>query len=232
MDVRQAKEFTVARLRTGFNLMEFILRPTDWTSVIRPELPFGSLANEAFVRDLNESKTYLEFGSGSSTLAASVSATSRVVSVESDLRFMNAVRTQVEGVQNVQSKFDFLHVDIGLTGPWGVPVFKSQFWRMRRLWPNYSEAPWNEVGPEFRADFVLVDGRFRVACALAVCIHQADYEWKMLVDDFIDRPEYFPIKEFADLVEMRGRMAVFAPSSRLDLKTAAAALRHFQLDWR
>ncbi len=204
----------------------------DWNEIIQPELPFGPEASREFLQDLNNSSSYLEFGSGASTLVASESNVKRIVSVESDMDFLAAVRAQIAAQQDVNTEIDYLYADIGLTGPWGVPLFKSRLWRMRKLWPNYSLAPWIELGSDFRADLILVDGRFRVACALAAIINQADSNWKLLVDDFAERREYFPIKDFADLVEVRGRMAVFRPKNDLNIKSAKLALQYFQSDWR
>lgn len=221
-----------SRLSAGREIVSFYLNRPDWNEVIRPELPFGAVANGEFVQDLNNSSSYLEFGSGASTLVASESNVKRIVSIESDRDFLAAVRVQIAAQQDVNTEIDYLYADIGPTGPWGVPLFKSRLWRMRERWPNYSLVPWIELGSDFRADLVLVDGRFRVACALAVIINQADSNWKLLVDDFAERPEYFPIKDFSELVEMRGRMAVFKPRVGLNVRSAKLALQYFQRDWR
>jgi len=221
-----------SRLRAGRETVDFFRRTPDWEGIIRPELSFGEEANSKFVGDINSSEIYLEFGSGASTLIASQSAVKRVVSVESDFRFMSAVRSRIASSNGGREDFEFLYVNIGKTGPWGVPIFKSRVWRRRQLWPDYPVAPWVDLGADFRADLVLVDGRFRVACALAVIAFQHDSSWRMLVDDFAERSEYFPIKDFANLKEMRGRMAVFEPKKDLDVMEAQSALRYFQSDWR
>ena len=221
-----------SRLRAGRETVDFFCRTPDWDEIIRPELSFGEKTNSKFVSDINSSEIYLEFGSGASTLIASQSAVKRVVSVESDFRFMSAVRSRIDSSNGGPTDFDFLYVDIGTTGPWGAPILKSRVWRRRQLWPAYPVAPWVNLGAGFRADLVLVDGRFRVACALAVITFQQDSSWKLLVDDFAERSEYFPIKDFANLKEMRGRMAVFEPKKDLDVMEAQSALRYFQSDWR
>ena len=93
-------------------------------------------------------------------------------------------------------------------------------------------APWNLVGPDYRADAILVDGRFRVACALAVVLRQPDSEWHMLVDDYEGRIHYEAIEEFAQLQGRHGRMALFEPKSRVDSQSLQQALQHFISDWR
>jgi len=221
-----------SRLRSGRGTVEFLYRKPTWDAIIRPELSFGIEANRDFINDVNLSDTYLEFGSGASTLIAGESAAKHVVSVESDSCFMEAVQARISPSAIEKTEFDFIYVDIGKTGPWGAPILKSRVWRRRERWPAYCIAPWSDLGADFRADLVLVDGRFRVACALEVIIKQHDSSWKLLVDDFEGRPEYSPIEDFADLKEMRGRMAVFSPKRNLDVSEAQSALRHFQSDWR
>ena len=210
----------------------FHLTPPDWDELFIDELPFGSDANSAFLADLSRCGTYLEHGSGASTLAA-VRAGRQLATVESDSRFLAFVeRRCVEMDPGPPVTRTFIHADVGMTGPWGVPVFKSGVWGRRSHWREYPLAPWKILGDHFRADLVLVDGRFRVACALAVVTKQADSNWTLLVDDYAERPEYASVARFARLIEMRGRMAVFIPDPEVDLRQAESALHHSFSDWR
>jgi len=206
----------------------FQLRRPKWDSVISDELPFDLDATLLFESELRRACSYLEYGAGSSTLSA-VARVPRVVSVESDHAFMTAVQRRCDGCH---AAADLIYVDIGATGPWGTPVFKSRIWRQSNRWNAYPLAPWQRLGDDYRADLILIDGRFRVACALATISRQPDTQWSMLVDDYVDRPEYHILERFARLVEVRGRMAAFAPSPALDPAAAEDARRRFMVDWR
>ena len=52
-------------------------------------------------------------------------------------------------------------VDIGPTRKWGHPLGDES----KARWPQYAQAVWQAALPQ-PVDFVLIDGRFRVACAL------------------------------------------------------------------
>ena len=217
-----------SRLSAGKQSLRYFLSKPDWRAAISEETPFGSPADEFFRTALADCTTYLEFGAGSSTLVAS-SLAAHLVSVESDPDFLGAVQSLCA---DRGSRMDFIHADIGLTGPWGAPFRKSRVWRQVRRWATYPLAPWNRLGSDFRADLVLVDGRFRVASALAVVARQADSQWTMLVDDYVGRPEYSILEEFATLQQYQGRMAVFGPMAGLDLRLAERTLRDYVQDWR
>jgi hypothetical protein len=210
---------------------KFHLRPPVWDEVLGEELPFGADGEATFDSLIAGCSQYLEYGSGSSTFAV-VRAGKRVVTVESDPRFLAAVERRCGKIQDGSAgpSMTFIHGDIGHTGPWGKPVMP---WRSRPdAWRRYPLAPWAVLGPEFRADAVLVDGRFRVACALAVILQQPDTQWTMLVDDYVGRPEYEPITDYATLVGLHGRMAEFHPAERTSRAAVESAFEHFVSDWR
>ena len=211
--------------------LRFRLKPPVWDDVLSDELPFGTHGEAAFGLLVAGCTQYLEYGSGSSTFAV-VRAGTRVVTVESDPRFLAAVERRCEKIQDgsVGPSMTFIHGDIGRTGPWGKPVMP---WRSRPdAWRRYPLAPWAVLGSDFRADAVLVDGRFRVACALAVILHQPDTQWTMLVDDYVGRPEYEPITDYATLVGLHGRMAEFRPAESASRAAVESAFEHFVSDWR
>jgi archaellum component FlaC len=76
---------------------------------------------------------------------------------------------------------------------------------------KYSDFP-EEIGSRFPLpDLVLVDGRFRVACALkALRALQDQTDWLLLVDDYVNRSKYHELPEFGVLQGYVGRMAVFS----------------------
>ncbi len=207
--------------------LEFHLNPPVWDEVLTDRLPFGDQGNEIFRGVLSRSESYLEFGAGSSTIMAT-SMCKQVTTVESDFRFLEAVERKCATFEG--SELNLLHADIGRTGPWGKPLFPAL--PRSRTWRSYPETPWSRLGTDFRADAILIDGRFRVACALAVVLHQPDLEWIMLFDDYADRRHYAPITEFAALRGMHGRMAEFGPLPKISRDGLARAFEHHVSDWR
>ena len=86
---------------------------------------------------LDKSQTYLEFGSGDSTLyACSLPLLNSICSVESSKKFIQEyllVNSDIKKSLN-KGKLLFDLVDIGETGVWGHPV-SDEF---KHLWPHYS----------------------------------------------------------------------------------------------
>jgi hypothetical protein len=84
-------------------------------------------------------------------------------------------------------------------------------------------------GGEFY-DLVLIDGRFRVACALRTISEavKRNTSIRILVDDYLDelepRPHYHVIEQYAPMTSSAGRMAVFdiTPETLLRVPDEAA----------
>lgn len=87
---------------------------------------------------MHNSRHYLEFGSGDSTIFAScVPTITKIDSVESSKDFVNRILRKNPAINNAESmgKLEFHNIDIGVTGNFGYPVDESK----RNLWPNYSQ---------------------------------------------------------------------------------------------
>lgn len=101
-------------------------------------------------------------------------------------------------------------------------------------WSRYPSAPWSIVGELglVTPNFVLVDGRFRVASALASLRATAgDDQARIMVDDYTIRPEYWVLEALGEVVEVRGHAAIFRPAEEEDPRLLAAQ-REFESDWR
>ena len=158
---------------------------------------------------LGEARCYLEYGSGGSTLLAVARGVADIVTVESDRLWLDAVRTAL-GDRLRAGHHHLLHADIGPTAQFGVPISE----RAWRRWPGYALDAWalcRERGLE--PDIVLVDGRFRAACALATLIH-ARPGTRMLFDDYAGRPAYHVAARFAEPPRMIDRLALFTVPDR------------------
>jgi hypothetical protein len=163
----------------------------------------------AFEAALEACSAYLEFGSGGSSIWAARSG-KPFVTVESDGQFLKLVAEKANRVAP-DHRGTFLHADIGLVERWGYPVDTDKTAEHLALWRRYPERPWGVVAETVTPDLILIDGRFRVACALATIDRLDGGDWVMLVDDYVDRPHYRPIEAFGTLAATHGRMAEFRP---------------------
>lgn len=175
---------------------------------VASEPHFDSESNRVFPCLLEQAKVYLEWGMGGSTCLAAKLAKPGI-SVESDRYYAKAVARKIG---NQRSPLCLLPVNIGPTREWGRPVFTKPTLRRIKRWKQYVLAPFRrfeELG--LFPDLVLIDGRFRVACALQTVKEAAKRKARatILVDDYESRADYKVIENFVPLSRMQGRMAVF-----------------------
>jgi hypothetical protein len=174
------------------------------------------------------SKLYLEYGSGGSAVAAA-KLNVDFVSVESDLQFLNTVEDKIRATGNYRPKGQtYHHADIGHTGAWGYPLGEVTAQR-REMFRRYSDPPAHCFARGILPDLVLVDGRFRVACALkSLRMLQDQSGWSIVVDDYIERPQYHVIADFAELDRYVGRLAVFTAAKDVRPELLASAINSFE----
>jgi len=152
--------------------------------------------------ELARAKFYLEFGSGGSTILADKMGV-ETLSVEGDPVYAKAVRKGLTG-----NTVRLITPRIGPTGVWGYPLLNHPRWLSQRLRRRYVAAPFRE---KRFPDLILVDGRFRVACALESA-RQANLRGvtaNLIIDDYEGRPHYHVVEEFLGRPEMVGRAALF-----------------------
>lgn len=154
-----------------------------------------------FKYELSRATGYVEYGSGATTVIAD-RAGIPAVSVESDPYYSRAVATRLTG------SIDQVVVNLGITGPWGTPLRSTAHKGLR-----YVEAPF---GRGFFPDFILVDGRYRAACALNAANEATAHNRSatMMFDDYANRPWYHFIEEHMGAPELVGRAAIFKLGSR------------------
>ena len=161
---------------------------------------------------LKSTRLYLEFGSGGSTLLANRLGIPSIT-VESDRFYAAAVRRALPSPE----KAKILTPDMGLTGPWGMPIFSRE-----RKGPRYVGAPFGLLGDRF-PDLIFVDGRYRVACVLESARQAAAAKATatVLLDDYVGRSSYHVLERHLGKAELIGRAAAFvigqASVSRDDL---------------
>jgi hypothetical protein len=214
-----------------WHLIEFLYRQRFSKPRISDTPTFDAESERYFASRMPEARIYLEYGSGGSTIVAAKSRV-RFKTVDSDPFFLRAVEKKIT-TELGSPDGDFIHCDIGMTQLWGVPIFKRLSPARRNRWKRYPLAPWLDHDASFLPDLVLIDGRFRVACALATIKHLTDkVSFEILVDDYAPRPEYRAIEKYAELSSMQGRMAVFKPKPAGNLDNIDRAIETFSLDYR
>jgi hypothetical protein len=195
-----------------------------------PDTPhFDTPGSTYFLERISQSNFFLEYGCGGSTIAAA-RLRKRFISVESDRLFFNATRSKLTSeFGSISGRL--IHANIGMTGGWGYPLFKHQTPRRLKRWANYATIPWAYIEPGRAPDLILIDGRFRVHCALYSIKQMQNRTFEILIDDYADRPYYHEVEKFARLEAMRGRMAVFKPTE-IDANALAASIEIFSRDFR
>jgi hypothetical protein len=203
--------------------------------IICPARPhFESEAcTEYFEKQLREATTYLEYGSGGSTILAAELG-KRVYSVDSDRVFITRVREALgRHVPDRASNVSLLYANIGFTREWGQPVFRTPTTARLARWRLYSERPWASLKQAGHVpDLVLIDGRFRVRCALQSLQQLMNRpNARLIVDDYVGRDWYLEIGRFGEMVDVVGRMAVFRPKV-VDPGEIENSIQHYAADWR
>lgn len=151
-----------------------------------------------FKAELAKASRYVEFGSGGTTVLADKSGIPSI-SVESDRFYARAVASRLNGAVVRQ-----IVVDLGLTSEWGAPLLNTPA-KGRR----YVTAPFGST--ELFPDFILVDGRYRVACALesARRAYKAGKSAVLMFDDYTLRPHYHSVETTLGKPKTYGRTAIF-----------------------
>ena len=175
---------------------------------------------------LSKATSLVEFGSGGSTqLAAQSPSLRRIWSVESDPAWIVKLRglpdvSHAEGAGRLR----FVHADIGRTGEYGMPLDASA----QARWPAYYEAVWTDPAT-VEADIVLVDGRFRVACALEALARCRPHTI-LLFHDFWNRTPYHPVLAFTDWLGSCDSLAILRRKAVIDPAHFESVRRLYRLN--
>lgn len=166
-------------------------------------------ATQLFTELLAECTAYLEFGSGGSTVLAD-KLNKKTLTVESDRYYANVVRNSLRK----PSQVEIMDINIGLTGPWSYPIFDWPTARRIRRWSLYVRKPFEVLESQgWFPDLVLLDGRFRRACALetARIALEGGRTLKLMFDDYysVDRAHYHEVERWLGKPQCAGRAALF-----------------------
>ena len=176
-----------------------------------------------FFSYLDLSENYLEFGCGDSTLySVKRQNIKRIDSVESSEAYIDENLKIKPEVKNAitDGRLNFHIIDIGETEMWGNPINENK----KHLWPNYSLSIF--VQP-CDYDLVLIDGRFRVSCALNTILNTSK-NTIILFHDFWHRLEYHVILPFVNVVNRADSLAVFSKKEHLNMEKILSLIKKYQ----
>ena len=168
----------------------------------RPVLTMPPAETAALIAAYQAAAVILEYGTGGSTVVAADLPGRDVFSVESAAPWLKMMEGWFAD-HPAKARLRLHHGNIGRTRAWGYPVDN----RLAGRWASYPNSVWD------RADFVhpevvLIDGRFRLACALTT-LFRITQPVVVLIDDYVGRPGYAQIETLVGAPQMFGRMASF-----------------------
>ncbi len=168
----------------------------------KPELRFPRAEADWLRQIYGSAQVILEYGSGGSTVLAAELPGRAIFSVESDAAAADKLEAWFDA-HPPHADVTIHRAPIGPTQAQGMP-------ETDRGWRKYHRYPlsiWDRL--DFRhPDTVLIDGRFRPACLLAV-LYRASRPVTVLFDDYTGRDAYHEVEKFVVPAEIRGRMARF-----------------------
>lgn len=167
---------------------------------------------------------YFEFGSGGSTeWAAKAKNLKHIHSVDSDPRFISALRKR-DAVHEAEmdGRLVFEHVDIGTTGPWGFPTDNSSIGK----WHAYSDSI--NAASEGKWDLILVDGRFRTSCFLKSLLKAPCAT--VMVHDYPNHPGYHDheVGQFVRKISSADRLYAFQLREDADVQRMHQWAEHYE----
>jgi hypothetical protein len=168
----------------------------------------------------------VEFGCGASTVLLLRNGIGVLDSVDSQPAWVRRVSDEPDTAEALRTGRLRMHcVDIGPTRKWGHPLDDES----KARWPQYAQAVWQVALPT-PVDFVLIDGRFRVACALMALL-KARPDARVAFHDFWTRLKaYGAILPFFDVVGRAGSLAILAPRQDLAQARIETLLPHYLSD--
>lgn len=162
---------------------------------------------------VRESSHYLEFGMGGSTLRALRKSKAMVWTVESSQAWIDHMRNYLVIKRFENTRLQIFQVNIGPVGSWGYPIsdaFKDKY-------ESYSSNVFNFIDNKL-VDLALIDGRFRVACALKTIMEcHENARVRILVHDFWERPQYHVLLKYLTPIKRVDSIGLFSIKQGVDM---------------
>ena len=160
----------------------------------------GLLDMMVFLSYLTKNTTFFEFASGCSTIIAKY-FTKKAYAVEGNIKWYNI------GVEN-GLKDILLFKDLKCDGTGPLLSYPGKHSTLND-WKNFFQA----YKKEYEADVILIDGRFRVACALDI-FDKIKNDTAVLLHE-CKRKEYSIIKNYYNLIYQGGSLCVYIKKSNI-----------------
>lgn len=199
------------------------------------ELKFLLTDNEIneFSNAVRNCSLYLEFGAGGSTYYVLKNTKSVVISVESDLNWINYLRRNLF-IQSMEifNRLKFYYVNIGNIYSLGYP------YKFSHIYDNQYKDYYSEVFSIFsqqsnQIDVVFVDGRFRVACVLNTILHLSkNKNLTIMIHDFFDREYYHTVLNFLELIKQTDNLGIFKIKDNVNFEEVKELLKKYYYDFR
>lgn len=159
---------------------------------------------EFFLKLIDDTKVYGEYGVGFSTIFANKYKNKYTIAVDSDQFWVNKV------LQNSSSTtpIEISKISLGAVKEFGTP----ESYDFRHNIKSYLNAIWEK---SLKPDLVYIDGRFRVACFLTSLIN-AEKDTFIIFDDYALRPQYHFVELFEKPIQQNNRQAIFKVSDNYD----------------
>jgi hypothetical protein len=148
---------------------------------------------DMFYKYLDKATKYFEYGSGGSTYQASLRKNLITIhSVESDLQWHNKLKKMIkrDDIIFIYNEMDTQPNTYGHPGPKSTDADRIR----------YSDHIKSIIEP---VDFILIDGRFRVACCLK-CFDRINSDCLIAFDDFLNRDKYHIVLDYYDIIDKTG----------------------------
>lgn len=168
---------------------------------------------------VSRASVYIEYGCGGSTSFAFLNSKAKIIGVDTDGLWIDMALNFMPGRLD---RVDLCRVDVGDVGEWGYPSDADADGTV------YSSWPWTRTD---RADLVLVDGRFRVACAVKTML-SARAGTPIIFEDYFGRDHYSMIEKLASPESRHGRSALFKVPNSFDRNLAELIFKRSVKDAR
>lgn len=185
------------------------------THYVVPYCPMMSENEQQLFRDaLKNASVYFEYGIGGSSIWAMAYGLD-LNGVETDKHWMLQVTNCLDPYP-----YDLRYIDIGPVGYYGKPSTISD---------NFEIYSKSILIFEKNFDLVLIDGRFRVACAATVAemaIESQNRNLKVYFHDFFDRHEYSIVTKFMHVESRADDAAILSVNCDADIEFVREVWEH------
>ena len=196
---------------------------------VKDDIIFGDKKTGEFLQQkILNSKKFLEFGTGKTTIFAS---NKKIIhySIESDRSFYFYMKKRnIKGI---------LFYSLGFVKFYSYPLFDSKlfkkFYKIKAK--VYASKIFDLLNDElFFPDLILVDGRFRVLCMLNIFLYLKSNKLNktcVILDDFKDREYYNEINSFFT-VSLNGRLGVCYIKDSVSVDNINILIEKYSMDPR